>query len=201
MSNLHQAAVPIRREVVDVERMAFEALATPGAVLDGAERVELAAAARSGKASSELQSFGHHLYTSPGTVHEEHVRAAADATSDPAVVEAIGIVARLSALDRVHDVLDVELEPLPEPKPGKPTRIIREDVRRRRGHIPMPPGPIPVTLGLVPSEEPPFHALFGPLYMTEEEMGDPHFRRDPGLDTPQLETIAARISLLNQCFY
>ena len=201
MSNLLQASVPIRSDVVDVELMAFEALAAPGAVLDGARRVALAEAARSGETADELQAFAHHLYTSPGTVHEEHVRAAADATSDPAVVEAIGIVARLSALDRVHDVLGVDLEPLPDPKPGEPTGEIREGLKRRRGHLPMPPGPIPVTLGLVPSEEPPFHALFGPLYMTEEEMGDPHFRRDPGLDTPQLETIAARISLLNECFY
>ena len=201
MSNLLQASVPVRPEVVDVESMAFEALATPGAVLDGSQRVELAAAARSGDTTDELQVFAHHLYTSPGTVHEQHVRAAADATSEPAVVEAIGIVARLAALDRVHDVLDVDLEPLPEPKAGEPTGEIREGLKRRRGHLPMPPGPIPVTLGLVPSEEPPFHALFGPLYMTDEEMADPHFKRDPGLDTPQLETIAARISLLNECFY
>ncbi len=187
--------------MIEVERMAFETLARPGAVLDGSQRVDLAAAARSGEGTGPLEKFARHLYSSPATVHQEHVRAAADATSDPAVVETIAIIARLSALDRVHDVLDVQLEPLPDPQPGSPSGVIAEGLKRRRGHVPMPPGPIPVTLGLVPSEEAPFHALFGPLYMTEEEMGDPHFHRDPGLNTPQLETIAARISLLNECFY
>ncbi len=201
MSNLSHAHVPVRPEVIEVERLAFEAMAARGAALDGEQRVGLAAAARSGDTSGSLQAFAHHLYASPGTVHEEHVRVAADATSDAAVVEAIAIVARLSALDRVHDVLDVELEPLPDPLPGEPTGEVAKGLKRRRGHLPMPPGPIPVTLGLVPSELGPFHALFGPLYMTEDEMGDPHFARNPGLNTPQLETIAARISLLNECFY
>lgn len=201
MSNLSHATVPVRPEVIEVERVAFDALATPGAVLNGMERVAVAAAARSGDAADALQKFAHHLYSRPADVHGEDVRAAADATGDPAVVETIGIVARLSALDRVHDVLNVDLEPLPDPKPGEPIGVITEGLKRRRGHVPMPPGPIPVTLGLVPSEEPPFHALFGPLYMTEEEMGDPHFHREPGLNTPQLETVAARISLLNECFY
>lgn len=201
MSNLSQASVPIRPDVIEVEQRALDALARPGAVLTGEERVNVAAAARSGDADGPLLSFAHQLYTTPGSVLAEHVRAAADATSDPAVVETIGIVARQSALDRVHDVLDVDLEPLPDSKPGNPTGDIAQGLKRRRGHVPMPPGPIPVTLGLVPSELPPFHGLFGPLYMTEVEMGDPHFQRDPGLNTPQLETIAARISLLNECFY
>jgi hypothetical protein len=65
----------------------------------------------------------------------------------------------------------------------------------------MPPGPIPVSLDLVPSEGKALRALHGPLYMTGEQMGDPGFARQPGLDTPQLETVAARISLLNECFY
>ncbi len=65
----------------------------------------------------------------------------------------------------------------------------------------MPPGPIPMTLDLVPSEAEAFRAMFGPLYMTEEQMGDPLFAREPGLNTPQLETIAGRISMINECFY
>lgn len=201
MSNLSDASVPVRPDVIEVEQATLDALAAPGAVLTGEERVSLAAAARSGDTKGPLQTFAHQLYTRPGSVHGKHVRAAADATSDPAAVETIAIVARQSAIDRIHDVLDVELEPLPDPKPGSPTGEVASGLKRRRGHVPMPPGPIPVTLGLVPSEEPSFHGLFGPLYMTEPEMGDPHFERNPGLNTPQLETVAARISLLNECFY
>lgn len=163
--------------------------------------MRLADAARSGATATPLEEFGRHLYVSPGSVHSEHVRAAAGASSDPAVVEAIGIAARLRAVDRVHEVLDVDLEPLPRPSDSPPTGILMDGLRRRRGHVPMPPGPIPVTLDLVPSEGEALRAMFGALYMTDEEMGDPHFHRSPGLDTPQLETIAARISLLNECFY
>ena len=65
----------------------------------------------------------------------------------------------------------------------------------------MPPGPIPVALDLVPAEGRALRAMSGPFYMTEEQMADPSFARHPGLDTAQLEVVAARVSMLNQCFY
>lgn len=201
MSNLTQASVPVRPDVITTAERQFSDLAAPGAVLSGAERVELANAARSSETRTPLEEFAHHVYSNPATVHAEHVRAAVDDSGDAAVVEAIGIVARLRAIDRVYEVLAVELEELPEPSTEPPTGVVMEGLQRRRGHVPMPPGPIPVTLDLVPSEGTAFRAMFGALYMTDEEMGDPHFHREPGLDTPQLETIAARISLLNECFY
>ena len=179
----------------------FDYLASAGAVLTGEQRVALAKAARNGEPGDQLQTLAHHLYTEPATVHEEHVRAAADAHGDPATVEAVGIVARLSSVDRIHKVLGVKLEELPEPAEGNPTGHITDGLKRRRGFLPKPPGEIPVTLDLVPAEGDALRAMFGPMYMTEEEMGDPFFSRDPGLNTPQLETVAARISLLNQCFY
>ena len=201
MSQLLQAPVPVRHDVIDVVERSMEALASPGGALTGERRVSLARAAREDDDESPLGAFAHHLYVSPGTVEQQHVRAAADIEGDGPVVEAIGIVARLSAVDRVHAVLGIDLEPLPQPKPGPVTGALAEGLKRRRGHVPMPPGPIPVTLDLVPSEGQALRAMFGPLYMTEKQMSDPMFHRDPGLTTPQLETVAARISLLNQCFY
>lgn len=201
MSNLSEASIPVRQDVISTELRHFADLAAPGAVLNGEDRIALAEAARSGEADGALQEFAHQLYASPGSVHAEHVRAAADSASDPAVVEAIGIVARLRAIDRIHEVVGVDLEPLPEPSADPPTGEITPGLKLRRGHVPMPPGPIPMTLDLVPSEGDALRAMFGALYMTENEMGDPHFNREPGLNTPQLETIAARISLLNECFY
>ncbi len=187
--------------MIDAEDAQFLVLASPGAVLTGAQRVGLADAARTGDISDELETLAHHLYSEPATVHEEHVRAAAEVFGDPATVEAVGIVSRLSSVDRVHDVLGVDLEPLPEPLSGEPTEEVAQDLKRRRGFLPKPPGEIPTTLDLVPSEGQALRAMFGPMYMTEHEMGDPHFHRDLGLNTPQLETVAARISLLNRCFY
>jgi len=201
MSNLLQAFVRPRRDAIKAEEAQFLALASPGATLTGQQRISLAKAARTGDVSDTLQTLAHHLYSEPATVHEEQVRAAADAVGDPAAVEAIGIVARLSSVDRVHDILGVDPEPLPEPLTGDPTGEIVQGLKRRRGFLPKPPGEIPSTLDLVPAEGHALRAMFGPMYMTEHEMGDPYFNRDPGLNTPQLETVAARISLLNHCFY
>ena len=201
MSNLLQAATKPRDDVLAAEAQQFVALASPGAVLSGEQRVALAEAARNGETSDELETLAYHLYFEPSTVHENHVRAAADVFGDPATVEAVGIVSRLSSVDRIHSVLDVEPEPLPDPLPGPPTGDIAQGLKRRLGFLPKPPGPIPTTLDLVPAEGHALRAMFGPMYMTEQEMGDPHFRREPGLNTPQLETVAARISLLNRCFY
>lgn len=201
MSELANVSVPVRDDILTMESSSFAAIAAPGGSLPGEVRVALADAARGRDADGALEQFARHLYSNPATVTVEHVRNAADDAGDPQTVETIGIVSRLSALDRVHQVLDVGLEPLPTPRPGPATGEIAPGLKRRRGHVPMPPGPIPMTLDLVPSEAEAFRAMFGPLYMTEEEMSDPYFGRDPGLNTPQLETVAARISIHNECFY
>ena len=201
MSGLANAQVRVRDDLIEMADRSIAAIAAPGGSLSGEERVAMAEAARGSDANSRLQEFARHLYSSPATVALEHVRRAASEAGDPQTVETIGIVARLSALDRLHIVLGVDLEPLPTPQPGPATGEIAKDLERRRAHVPMPPGPIPVSLDLVPFEAEAFQAMFGPLYMTEEQMGDPLFARDPGLNTPQLETIAARISMLNECFY
>ncbi|MGB7860428.1 MAG: hypothetical protein WBM90_08020 [Acidimicrobiia bacterium] len=201
MFDLENAPVPVRPDIPEALRASFRATARPGGVFTGAERVDIANTARTGEAGGVLSRFARHLYSEPATVEEEHVREAADRVGDPAVVETIGIVSRLSSVDRFHTVLGIPLEPLPEPEAGEPNGKINEGLKRRRGHVPMPPGPIPVALDLVSSEAEAFKAMFGPMYMTEEEMSDPDFGRSPGLDTPQLEIVAARVSLINRCFY
>lgn len=201
MPELLNAPVPVRQDVIEIERKFIQQLARPGATLTGERRVSIARAARNGSEGDVLQDFARHLYAVPASVTERVVRTAADIVGEPMTVETIGVVARLSAIDRVHSVLDVELEPLPDPEPGEPTGVLAKELERRRCHVPMPPGPIPFALDLLPDEGQRWQEMFGPLYMTEAEMSDPHFHRDPGLDTPQLETVAARISALNECFY
>lgn len=143
MSMLLEADVPVRPEVLDAEQAQFDVMAAPGAVLSGSERVGLAEAARSGQTTNPLQRFAHHLYADPGTIHAEDVFAAVDATSDPAVVETIGVVARLSSVDRTHLVLNVALQPLPTPSKRSPTarvakvsNIAAATSRCRRGRSP-----------------------------------------------------------------
>lgn len=201
MPHLAQASVPVRQDLIDIESTMMDQLARPGSALTGPERIGVAVVARNGGHDGPLETLAHHLYGDPATVAESEVRAAADTEGDPRTVETIGIVSRLSAIDRLHRVLDVDLEPLPEPLQGEPTGNVADGLKRRRCHIAMPPGPIPFALDLLPDQGQEWREMYGPLYMTEEEMSDPHFRRTPGLDTPQLETVAARISLINECFY
>ena len=139
--------------------------------------------------------------TDPGAVDEGLVRYTADIVGDPMTVEVVGIVSQLSAVDGFHDALGIDVEPLPDPVEGEPTGAITPDLKRRRTHLPMPPGPIPVSLDLTPSEGLAMEAMAGPLYMTYGEMAFDNFERDPGLNRAQMEFISSRVSHRNACFY
>ena len=192
--------VDIRSDILDAARESLQAISEPGAHFNGEQRLALANAARTGEADGDFESFAHRLYTDPGAITADDIMEIGDADFVPAV-ETIGLVARLSAVDRFYEVVGLGTPTIPEPIDGPATNDHRTDLKKRAAHVPMPPGPIPVALDLVPSEGDAARAMFGPFYMTEEEMGDPLFTRTPGLNTPQLETVASRISLHNRCFY
>jgi hypothetical protein len=117
------------------------------------------------------------------------------------VVEVISIVSMLSAVDGAHSALGADLEPLPAPLEGEPTREIAEGLRQRHTHVPMPAGAIPVALDLLPHVGQVFRNSFGPQYMTGPEMALDDFHRTPGLNRAQMEIVSSRTSLLNECFY
>jgi len=194
--------------VPDDVRAAFtvfwEHLAGPGATLTGAERIAVARAAReedTDATDTGLLELARHLSLEPATVHETDVRRAADAVGDAPTVETIGIVSMLSAVDGMHDALGADREPLPDPRPGDPTGLVTDGLKRRRTHVPMPPGAIPFALDLTPVEGRMRIALSAPTYMPDDEMVHPDWTRDPGLVRPQMEVVAARTSLHNDCFY
>jgi hypothetical protein len=137
----------------------------------------------------------------PATVTGADVRSAADIAGDPQTVETIGVVCQLSAVDAFHKALGLDLPPLPSPQAGEPSGEITPHLKRRRTHVPVPPGPIPVTLDLVPSEGRMLEALAGPQYMTYADMAFPDYARTPGLNRSQMELISSRLSFHNECFY
>lgn len=178
--------------------------------MTGAQRVNLLESARRSAADVEAAAIGvaaetgrlaDTLYRDPASVGGAMVRAAADADGDPRVVEVGALVSMLSAVDGLHRALGLTLEPLPVALPGDPEGSVRGDLRRRRTHLPVPPGPIPVVFDMLPMEGAVFRSLFGPLYMTDREMDLPRFARSPGLDRAQMEVVSSRVSLLNECFY
>ena len=204
------ASVPVRTDIAAVFKDEWAHLATAGAALSSHERLAVATTARnavsndrkpSGALDPAIAALASTLMADPGAVEEALVRATADAASEPTAVETIGIVSRLSAVDGFHRALGLALEPLPAPIDGEPTGAVTPDLKRRRTHVPMPPGPIPISLDLVPTEGLAVESLHGPLYMTYGEMAYDDFARRPGLNRAQMELISSRSSHRNGCFY
>lgn len=150
---------------------------------------------------SSLLTLAETLFVNPSHVDGPMVRRAADEGGEATTVEIISIVSMLSAVDGAHIALGASLEPLPAALPGDPTGRIAEGLKKRRTHVPMPAGAIPVALDLLPRVGEVFQNSFGPQYMTGPEMASYDFRRTPGLDRAQIEIVSSRTSLQNKCFY
>lgn len=210
MFSFDGSPVPVRDDLRFMYAATWSHFARPGATLTGAHRISLLAAARHGTAEQESETTGvsveagrlaDALYLNPVSVDGHMVDAATTADGDPRTVEMIAIVSMLSAIDGTHRALGAKLEPLPTPKKGDPTGHIATGLKRRRTHVPVPPGAINVMFDLLPMEGAVFQTLFGPQYMTGWEMALDRFARSPGLDRAQMELVSSRTSLLNECFY
>ena len=107
--------------------------------------------------------------------------------------------------------------PLPEPRPGAPSRYLPASANPGTAWVPMiapedASGPeadlyplramvpnIVRALSVVPAEVRVLQTLAAAHYLPVEQIGDPTARRS--LDRMQMELVAARVSALNQCFY
>ncbi|GMQ94431.1 MAG: hypothetical protein BMS9Abin12_1921 [Acidimicrobiia bacterium] len=210
MFDFTDSPVPVREDIKEAYRAIWMHFANPGPVFDAPQRSTVLAVARAARSDNTIETgllpefvetLATTLYSDPAAVDGPIVRAAADSAGDPAAVETIGLVAMLSAVDGTHRALGIELEPLPEPQPGEPTGRIASGLKRRRTHIPMPQGAIPVALDLLPEVGTAYRASFGPQYITGPEMAFPDFERSPGLNRAQIELVSSRTSLINECFY
>lgn len=203
MFSFNGSPVPVRDDLRGAHKAIWIHLAQPGQVFDADQRHTILSAARGDtyRVGDMLGQFATTLYTNPPAVTGDMVRSAITASGEPAVVEAVSLVSMLAAVDSTHSALGAELEPLPDPLPGEPSGIIASGLRKRRTHIPMPRTSITVALELLPVENEAYAAACGPHYMTFAEMASPLFGRSPGLNRAQLETIASRTSLFQECFY
>ena len=201
--------VPVREDLKDAYRTIWDHMSRPGPVFDADHRIRMLQTARSGidanatatDDASALEFLAATLYEDPGSVDRSTVAASIAEMGEPGTVETIFLVSMLAAVDGTHRALGAELEPLPQPLNGVRTRQIALGMERRRSHVSMPRNSITVALDLLPAEGAAYAAMCGPQYMTFAEMVDPTFERSPGLNRAQLETVASRTSLLNECFY
>lgn len=109
-------------------------------------------------------------------------------------------MARLNAVDTFCFGVGQNLPELPASVTGEPTRAISSNASIDGGWVPtVGPAWPPTALSLVPGEHEAMHELHGAFYLTIEGMADLDAHR--GLHRTQMELVAARTSLLNECFF
>ncbi|MGI9601027.1 MAG: hypothetical protein ACR2QE_04025 [Acidimicrobiales bacterium] len=115
-------------------------------------------------------------------------------------VELLAIVTRISAIDSFFFGIGVDRPELPDALPGDPSRLVVEEAEIQGALVPTVGVPFPPTaLSSVPAETDALMDLHEVLYLSMFEMGDQHLVKD--LHRIQIEFVAARTSLLNDCFY
>lgn len=159
------APYPIRRDLPEAHRRAWQRLARPGTWWSGAERVAIAAEARRASACELCRERRHALSPYASGEHEARdllsaaavdavhrlvtdaarlthtwvEKSAAAGLDDARYVELLGVVVTLLSIDAFHCGLGLPIEPLPAPEAGEPTRYRPAQARSDGAFVPMIP--------------------------------------------------------------
>ena len=235
---------PIRADLPEAYREAWRQLAHAGTWWNGAERVAIATevrnamdcplcqqrkAALSPFAPSDLKHNSttalpelvvdvvHRLTTDPSRLTESWLEevTAAELTK-PHYVEIISVVVTTLCIDSFHRALGFELEPLPEPVAGEPSRYLPEGLETATSWVPMidklaeaesdlwsPQRSANVirAMSVVPDAVRLLKLLSSAQYVQMHEVPDARANGGRAIDRAQIEFIAARVSAINDCFY
>ena len=188
----------------------WHALSGPGVWFDGAEQLEIAAEARgamAGRPSGErldraVSDATRRVAAEAWTIRPADIAGWIEAgVRVEAYVELLGIVARIAAIDTTMFGLGLDERPLPTPRDGAPSNQTVEEARPDKGWVPTVGEAHPLTaLSAVPGAVDLQFDVHGTLYLSLDQMNDPHASRD-GVTRPQIELAAARTSYLNECFF
>lgn len=234
----------IRKELDRERNLAWERLASPGTWWSGKERLAIAAEVRLapscalcqrrkhalspyavegahdtlGVMSQAMVEVVHRIATDAGRLTKKWLHAMLDqGIKEEEYVEAIGVIAVITALDTFDLSLGLTQRPLPAPLPGTPARHRPANARKSIAWVStvepdalMPDDPDPYAvhgtknihraLSLVPQEVLNFFDLDVELYLKDHEIRD--FTREyRALSHAQMELLAGRVSALNGCYY
>lgn len=247
MPNSHRfgpRALPIRAGLkVELER-AWQRLASPGTWWSAEERLAIAVEVRkaqscplcrrrkdalspytvegrhdpAGPLCASAIEVVHRLATDSGRLTRKWLDAMlGSGVTEEQYVEAIGVIALITALDTFDHSLGVGERPLPAPRPGTPSRHRPAGAKRDLAWVhtvapealtALDPDPyknygtknIHRALSLVPQEVINFFELDVELYLKDQEIRD--FDREyRALSHMQIELLAGRVSALNGCYY
>lgn len=236
--------LPIRASLDRERERAWQRLAAAGTWWSGQQRLDIAAESRHatgcalcqrrkqalspytvagqhdhlGLLSEPMVDIVHRLATDAGRLTKTWLSATLQAdVSEEQYVEAIGVVATITALDSFDHALGLPLRPLPPAQAGAPSRHRPAGAKRDLAWVAtVAPqdltnaDPDPYTrhgnknihraLSLVPQEVINFFDLDVELYLKDHEIRD--FDREyRALSHAQIELLAGRVSLLNGCYY
>ncbi len=193
-------------ERVDAWREARTAQTNP---LDIARKGALSPAAVAGahQASAHLQAIEvevvHRVATDPGRLTQSWANEAISIIGEERYTELVGVTATCRSLDRFDVAMGRRMPDLPEPISGEPARIRPATVGDVGAWVSQTIGPtranVSRSLSLVPVTEKAWRALVDTCYSHGEGFND--FSWDRPLSRPQTELIAARTTVVNECFY
>lgn len=202
-------ALPLTSTYIPGLDREWHRLRSPGAWWSGSQRVEIAAVARAARGDFHLPTT-----SLPSAAVEAAVRLSADPHASAewlahldadgldalSYVEVLGIVARLNAVDTFLFGIGASEQRLPDPLAGDPSGEVADGATVNGGLVPtVGPASPPNGLSAVPGEAEALLDLHGVLYLSLAEMPDLAIEND--LSRVQLEFVAARTSLLNDCFF
>jgi hypothetical protein len=155
---------PIRSDLPDAYRAAWQRIASAGTWLTGIERVAVADETRRARTCAVCRARkealsphaieGHHdhagILSEPlvDEIHRVTTDAArlteswfqsllADGLEVEAYVEALGVAVQIISIDAFHHAMGLPLEPLPTPLSGDPTRIRPHDLVENEAWVPI----------------------------------------------------------------
>ena len=162
----------------------------------------------------------HRIVSDPGRLSESWYRRTTGAElTDEQYVELLSVVAITTALDTFDRAMAAGASQLPKATPGTPSNRRPKGARPGLGWMPMlapadvgpedPPlytcagrsgGNVHLALSLVPAAMMQFWDLFEAMYLPQHAMRD--FGREyRAIDHAQIEMLAARVAVHNQCHY
>jgi hypothetical protein len=223
--------MPVRADLADAHRLAWEHIAAPGTWWSGAERVDLASTAllaiadpdppppwipvsSTGRLPSNLiapvaaHDVMFRITRHAGTMTESVYRAATDELGELPYVELCAISSTVAAVAHFCRNIGEPVPPLPRTVGGQPTRQRPERLATARYNwVPVvePADEVAAVVQAytsVPAEQRNTWRMAAAQYMPADEMVDPDWRRRPGgLSRAQMELVAARLTKLRDCFY
>jgi hypothetical protein len=223
--------VIVRDDLAAAHRLAWKHIAAPGSWWSGAERVEVAgtallaiadsdplppwvsvtSTARLGPdliAPSTAHDVVYRLARHAGTMTVDVYRAAADELGELAYVELCAIVSTVAAVAHFCRNIGVEVPPLPATIGGRPSGDRPEHLEQPQFNwvpVAAPADQVAAVVQAytaVPGEQLNTWRMADAQYMPQPEMVHPDWTRRPGgLSRAQMELVAARLTLLRDCFY